>query len=304
MKHYIKKTLLLASLVTMFSPFLHAEQIIHYKNEPVTIPLIQGQERTIQFGDHVQVGVTKGQQMQKLFRLQSAQGAVFIKPYKEFDKQRITIKRITDGRIILIDLVSEKGTQEAQELEKVKVLLETDNVVLDPQVKPSIDQHPAVITPVDLTRYAAQRLYGPTRLHNDVMGITEVSMGVKSSIKIFKGENKYRTFSKPIIAYQGGGYYLSGIHIKNVSSEPLKLDYLDLNLPFTHATFQHHTLSPNGTPGDSTVLYLLAEKPLKETLYPWTYYLDVQADAQEAVRRAVAEKKASEDRRKRLRRDN
>jgi integrating conjugative element protein (TIGR03749 family) len=304
MKHYIKKTLLLASLVTMFSPFLHAEQIIHYKNEPVTIPLIQGQERTIQFGDHVQVGVTKGQQMQKLFRLQSAQGAVFIKPYKEFDKQRITIKRITDGRIILIDLVSEKGTQEAQELEKVKVLLETDNVVLDPQVKPSIDQHLAVITPVDLTRYAAQRLYGPTRLHNDVMGITEVSMGVKSSIKIFKGENKYRTFSKPIIAYQGGGYYLSGIHIKNVSSEPLKLDYLDLNLPFTHATFQHHTLSPNGTPGDSTVLYLLAEKPLKETLYPWTYYLDVQADAQEAVRRAVAEKKASEDRRKRLRRDN
>jgi integrating conjugative element protein (TIGR03749 family) len=304
MKHYIKKTLLLASLVTMFSPFLHAEQIIHYKNEPVTIPLIQGQERTIQFGDHVQVGVTKGQQMQKLFRLQSAQGAVFIKPYKEFDKQRITIKRITDGRIILIDLVSEKGTQEAQELEKVKVLLETDNVVLDPQVKPSIDQHLAVITPVDLTRYAAQRLYGPTRLHNDVMGITEVSMGVKSSIKIFKGENKYRTFSKPIIAYQGGGYYLSGIHIKNVSSESLKLDYLDLNLPFTHATFQHHTLSPNGTPGDSTVLYLLAEKPLKETLYPWTYYLDVQADAQEAVRRAVAEKKASEDRRKRLRRDN
>jgi integrating conjugative element protein (TIGR03749 family) len=304
MKHYIKKTLLLASLVTMFSPFLHAEQIIHYKNEPVTIPLIQGQERTIQFGDHVQVGVTKGQQMQKLFRLQSAQGAVFIKPYKEFDKQRITIKRITDGRIILIDLVSEKGTQEAQELEKVKVLLETDNVVLDPQVKPSIDQHLAVITPVDLTRYAAQRLYGPTRLHNDVMGITEVSMGVKSSIKIFKGENKYRTFSKPIIAYQGGGYYLSGIHIKNVSSEPLKLDYLDLNLPFTHATFQHHTLSPNGTPGDSTVLYLLAEKPLKETLYPWTYYLDVQADAQEAVRRAVAEKKASEVRRKRLRRDN
>lgn len=304
MKHYIKKTLLLASLVTMFSPFLHAEQIIHYKNEPVTIPLIQGQERTIQFGDHVQVGVTKGQQMQKLFRLQSAQGAVFIKPYKEFDKQRITIKRITDGRIILIDLVSEKVTQEAQELEKVKVLLETDNVVLDPQVKPSIDQHLAVITPVDLTRYAAQRLYGPTRLHNDVMGITEVSMGVKSSIKIFKGENKYRTFSKPIIAYQGGGYYLSGIHIKNVSSEPLKLDYLDLNLPFTHATFQHHTLSPNGTPGDSTVLYLLAEKPLKETLYPWTYYLDVQADAQEAVRRAVAEKKASEDRRKRLRRDN
>lgn len=304
MKYYLKKTLMLAAAVTFFSPLLHAVQIIHYKNEPVTIQLITGQERTIQFGDHVQVGVTKGQQMQKLFRLQSAQGAVFIKPYKDFDKQRVTIKRITDGRVILVDFVSEKGAKNAEPLEKVKVLLEADNVVAEPQVSaPSIARNLPIVTPVDLTRFASQRLYGPSRLHNDVMGITEVSMGVKSSIKIFKGENKYRTFAKPVVAYQGGGYYLSGIHIKNVSDEPVKLDYLDLNLPFTHATFQHHSLAANGTPGDSTVLYLIAEKPLKETLYPWTYYLDLQANAEEAVRRAAAEKKAAEARKKQLRRD-
>jgi hypothetical protein len=38
-------------------------------------------------------------------------------------------------------------------------------------------------------------------------------------------------------------------------------------------------------------------------LYPWTYYLDLQANAEEAVRRAAAEKKAAEARRKQLRRD-
>jgi integrating conjugative element protein (TIGR03749 family) len=300
---YLRKTILLAAVVTLFSPLLQAVQIIHYKNEPVTINLVEGQERTIQFGDHVQVGVTKGQQMKRLFRLQSAQGAVFIKPYKEFDKQRITVKRITDGRVILIDLVSEKPSKDAPELEKVKLLLDVDNAVVEPQVTAANLPEMPVISPVDLTRYASQRLYGPSRLHNDVMGITQVSMGVNSAIKLFKGENKYRTYAKPVLAYQGGGYYLSAIHIKNVSEEPVKLDYLDLNLPFTHATFQHHALSSMGTPGDSTVLYLLAEKSLKDTLYPWTYYLDVQAEAEEAVRRAVAEEKASEQRRKHLRRD-
>lgn len=305
MNNLLKKTIFLASIVMFFSPFLHAVQIIHYENEPVTIQLITGQERTVQFGDHVQVGVTKGQQLQKFFRLQSAQGAVFIKPYKEFDKQRVTIKRITDGRVILIDFVSEKGSKNAKPLEKVKVLLDTDNVVTDSQVHNAPASHELpIISPVDLTRFASQRLYGPSRLHNDVMGISEVSLGVKSSIKVFKGENKYRTFAKPIVAYQGGGYYLSGIHVKNVSNSPLKLDYLDLNLPFTHATFQHHSLAKNGTPGDSTILYLVAEKQLKETLYPWTYYLDLQGHAEETVRREVAEIKASEARRNQLRRDN
>lgn len=303
MNNYLKKLFPMAIIAIFFSPMLHAVQIIHYKNEPVTIQLTQGEERTIQFGDHVQVGVTKGQQIKKLFRLQSAQGAVFIKPYKVFDKQRITVKRITDGRVILLDLVSEKGKKGDKEREKVKILLKDENVVVDPQVQQPVHQH-MVITPVDLTRYASQRLYGPSRLHNDVMGISSVSMGVKSSIRLFKGENKYRTYSMPVVAYQGGGHYLSGIHVKNVSNSPVKLDYLDLNLPFTHATFQHHTLAPNGTPGDSTVLYLIAVKPLKETLYPWTYYLDAQADANEAVRLKAAEEKAKEERRKRLRRNN
>lgn len=299
MNSYINKAILLTVFIAIFAPILHADEIIHYNNEPVTVHLILGEERTIQFGDHVQVGVTKGQQVKQLFRVQSAQGAVFIKPYKEFDKQRVTIKRITDGRVILIDFVSNKAAEEAEALEKVRILLDTDNVVSEPQVMSVPDL--TIVTPVDLTRYASQRLYGPSRLQQDVKGITEASIGIKSSIRLFKGENKYKTYSKPVISYQGGGYYLSGIHIKNISEDSVQLNYLDLNLPFTHATFQHHMLSSNGTPGDSTVLYLIADKPLKDTLYPWTYYLDAQADAQEAVRVAVAKEKAKKERQERHR---
>lgn len=262
-----------------------ADEIVHYKNDPVTILLNKGEERTIQFGDHVQIGLTKGQQIKKLFRVQSAQGAVHILPYEEFDKQRVQIKRITDGQVILLDLISTNNSSNVNTLEKVRVLLASENTVreADKSVE-NEDTNLPVITPVDLTRFAAQRLYGPSRLYNDRPGITETALGIKTAIRLFKGKNKYQTVSKPIVAFQGGGYYLAGIHVKNISDEVIQLDYLDLNLPFSHATFQHHSLRPNGSPGDSTVLYLISEKALQETLYPWTYYKDLKADAEEALR--------------------
>ena len=76
---------------------------------------------------------------------------------------------------------------------------------------------------------------------------------------------------------------LAALYIRNVSDETVQLDYLDLNLPFSHATLQHHSLEPQGTPGDSTVLYLISERSLKETLYPWTYYQDLKRETQASV---------------------
>lgn len=298
MKKLLSKATLFFVVVGFHCSSALATEIVHYSNLPVTIELRNGEERSIQFGDHVQVGITKGQQVKKLFRVQSAQGAVHFLPYQEFDKQRIQVKRLTDGKVILLDLIATKEDPKAAPLEDVRIVLESEDVVPDDELQVSESSLDIpVITPVDLTRYAAQQLYGPTRLHHDRRGITETTLGVKGAVRVFKGENKYKTYSKPILAYQGGGYYLAAIHIKNTSSDELSLNYLDLNLPFSHATFQHHMLHPNGTPGDSTVLYLISEKPLKETLYPWTYYQDLKADAEE-ISRLEAEEKAEAERKR------
>jgi len=265
-----------------------AVEIVHYDNIPVTVALTVGDERSIQFGDHVQVGVTKGQQINQLFRVQSAQGAVHILPYKTFDKQRVQIKRLTDGKVILLDLVATVAGKGAKPLENIRMVLASENVI-DPadaeRSSPSSDH--AIITPVDLTRFTAQILYGPSRLQRTRPGITEATLSIHEAIKLFKGENTLNTTSTPVVAYQGGGYYLSGIYIKNTSTQKIQLNYLDLNLPFSHATFQHHALSPAGTAGDSTMLYLVSEQALNEILYPWTYYHDLNAQAEALARRAA-----------------
>ena len=259
---------------------VNATEIIHYKDIPITIHLQKGQERSIEFGDHVQVGVTAGQKQKRLFRVQSAQGIVHILPNKTFDKTRVQIKRITDKRVILVDFISNDMGTNAIPLEPVRIVLNSENAVKNSQVGFDRDySERAHITPVDLARYAAQHLYGPARLHKGVPGITKASIGVKGAVKIFKGSNKLTTASTPIVAYRGGGYYLTGMHVKNISDKRIELDYLDLNLPFTHATFQHHVLAPKGNPGDNTILYLASDKPLKETLYPWTYYQDNKQEA-------------------------
>lgn len=300
MKKLRNKAALIIAVVGLYTSSAMATEIIHYTNLPVTIELRKGEERSIQFGDHVQVGITKGQQMKKLFRVQSAQGAVHFLPYQEFDKQRVQVKRLTDGRVILLDLIATKENPKAETLEDIRILLKSENVV--PEDELQVSDSPMdlpVITPVELTRFAAQRLYGPTRLHRDRPGITETTLGVNGAVRVFKSENKYKTYSKPVLAYQGGGYYLAAIHIKNISDAEVSMNYLDLNLPFSHATFQHHMLYPNGTPGDSTVLYLISEKPLKETLYPWTYYQDLKADAEEMARLEKKDKAEAENKRNR-----
>jgi len=271
-----------------------AVEIIHYKNVPVVISLTEGEERSIEFGDHVQVGVTKGQKHGDLFRVQSAQGFVHIRPNKTFSAQRVQIKRLTDDRVILLDLVSEpKSAESVANLEPVKIILDSENVAGGNTVEEAEtvvvggNSDAPVITPVELVRYVAQRLYGPTRLHKDVIGITETPLDIKKPVKIFKREALYKTVAQPFVAYRGGAYHIAGIYIKNTSDSKVKLNYLDLNIPFTTATFQHHELQPNGIPGDSTMLYLVSEEPLKNVLQPWTYYQEIK----NAEAEMLAEKK-------------
>jgi integrating conjugative element protein (TIGR03749 family) len=279
MRHFFIKTWL---LLFVTSP-AWAIEIIHYDNLPVTVELREGEERSIQFGSHVQVGVTKGQQLQKMFRVQSAQGAVHFLPYEEFDKQRIQIRRMSDGQVILLDLIASPAVENAEPLETLRLVLASDNVVSDKNAQASTPRKAQRITPIDLTRYAAQNLYGPSRLHSSVPGISDVNLTDKGAVKVFKGAARYQTLSKPVVAYRGGGHYLAALHIRNVSTDPVQLNYLDINLPFSHATLQHHQLEPMGTPGDSTMLYLISERPLKETLYPWTYYQDLKRETQASL---------------------
>ncbi len=199
-----KILLILVFLVATLSVDVNSTEIIHYDKKPVIIQLHKGQERTIHFGDHVSVGITKGMKQKNLFRAQSAQGSLHLRANDVFDKQRVQVKRLSDNHVILLDLIS---SDSKKPLEDVKIIMPFENKVdaVDGSELSTEPQDIKIITPVDLTRYAAQKLYGPARLQTQERGITSTPLGVKGEVKLFKGSNKVNTHSNPLIAYQGGG---------------------------------------------------------------------------------------------------
>lgn len=287
----------------LLSTAVQATEYIEYSNKPITIQLHEGEERTIQFGDHVAVGVTPKQEAQGLFRVQSAQGALHILPRKTFDRERIQVKRLGDGKIVLIDLVSiESKNKEKTPLEDIRIYVGNEAKELPKEVETAKEEASGEtnagqieiepITPITLTRHLAQKLYAPERLHKTMPGISEVSLNevLNKDVRAFKGINRAKTTVKPILAYRSGSLYATALLVSNTSKTPVQLNYLDINLPFTHATYQHHKLTPKGQAGDRTVLYVINERPLSETLVPWTYYSELAIqkarDAKNATKKA------------------
>ncbi len=290
----------------LLSSAVQATEYIEYSNKPVTIQLHEGEERTIQFGDHVAVGVTPKQEAQGLFRVQSAQGALHILPRKTFERERIQVKRLGDGKIVLIDLVSiEANKKDETPLEDIRIYVGNEAKELPKDIEAANEEASGEtnatqkevepITPITLTRHLAQKLYAPERLHKVMPGISEVSLNevLHKDVRAFKGINRAKTTVKPILAYRSGNLYATALLVSNTGNTTVQLNYLDINLPFTHATYQHHKLTPKGQAGDRTVLYVINERPLSETLVPWTYYSELEV--QKAKEAQQSKKKASHD---------
>ena len=221
--YFLKKMVIAAALVTTAAT-ANAVEIIHYDNKPKTIELLSGDERTIQFGDHVAVGTTSSQDA--LFRVQSAQGALHILAYAPFEKQRIQVKRLGDGRIMLFDLTAKPQASDLTELEDISVFMPDENQVNTQGLPggPGYDTRDNTvsaydISPIELTRYAAHRFYAPQRLHKSHQGITSQPLGdlTEQTLRVFKGMTGANTDVSAVTSYRAGPYHLVALLVVNTA---------------------------------------------------------------------------------------
>lgn len=210
------RTMVVAALWMTLPLAASAVEIIHYDNKPTPVALIAGDERTLQFGDHVAVGTTPSQDA--LFRVQSAQGALHILAYAPFEQQRIQVKRLGDGRILLFDVSAESPSDDGATLEDIAVYMPDENIVKrqsesaeQAHATAATPQSSVDITPITLTRYVAQRFYAPQRLHREHQGITAQSLGdfTERALRVFSGATAVNTQVSAVSAYRGGRYHLS-----------------------------------------------------------------------------------------------
>ena len=253
------KQLLIASLaVAMFlaNSLVQAEtetpERIEWKKAPIRLGLTVGHEQRIEFPAAVKVGVPAA--VQPRLRTQSINGTVYLLAHAPFESNRLMVRELDSGRIYLFDVTA---AEEGGASQPIHIMVAGDR-------QPDTDSAAANTKPgqqppgyIQLTRFAAQQLYAPTRLIKDQPGMVRVPVA-RDPVDLLHGGTIEAT---PLVAWRAGGLYVTAVKLINRSEHPQTLDPRDLRGTWLTATFQHHRLLPKGDEADTTAVYLISARP-------------------------------------------
>ena len=253
-----------------------AIEILHWQRLPLAIPLVVGQERVI-FIDHtVRVGVPGG--VGDHLRVQSADGAIYLRANTPLPPTRLQLQDVTSGALILVDIDAAPAKAGEPALEPVRIV--ADDASTSPSGKPSTNTANAndsdvtktppprdTPVPVVLTRYAAQNLYAPLRTVEPIAGITRVT--VRRDLALDTLLPTLPVQARALAAWRLDDTWVTAVQLTNTATHWLDLDPRLLQGDFVAATFQHPDLGPAGQSTDTSVVYLVTQgHGLAESLLP------------------------------------
>ncbi|MDP8189069.1 TIGR03749 family integrating conjugative element protein [Pasteurella skyensis] len=268
-----RETSLLLAILFLSVPFSsYAEILMPWKRTPLPIDLHVGQERIIFVDKNVQVGLPPS--LDGKLRVQSMGGAVYLKPTETFDLNRIQLRDIESGQIILLDLKSRslKG-----KLESVRIIIDetvenntksvSQTQVADPKATNNIES--SLPAPAALIRYAAQSLYAPLRTVEPLPGVRRITTKLPKNIPHLMSNLSLK--ATLLDSWGLGRYVVTAIKLENLASYQVNLDPRNLQGYFYSAAFQHDWLGAKGSSEDTTVVYLVTEgSPNRAFILPHT----------------------------------
>lgn len=239
----------------------YAAQTIKWKNIPLKVNLQVGKERIIQVDDNVVIGVPAS--IKPYLKSESAQGYIYLTALKEFPKTRFKLRLKSNNEIILIDLTSTTEERDLPNLEiEVPSLLAGEE-----RYSSSSTNVMGNVTPIQLTRFAARSFYGPDRLmkNNPLIRMQRIKKSDLSTL--FTGTSSNVFSATAVAVFKAGKMHLTAI--KLVNKTPLKqvINHLDINADFQFSTSQMTQVNQKNVAGDTTMLYLITDKPLSGSLY-------------------------------------
>lgn len=255
--HYFKKILTtLIGVMLLVNTAAHAEtdstERIEWKKVPIRLELAVGQEQRIEFPAAVKIGVPAS--VQPLLRTQSVNGTVYLLAHAPFGSSRLMIRELNSGRIYLFDVTATEGG-DAKPPMQIYVTRDSGSTHDLATGRNDPDQEP--LSYIQLTRFAAQQLYAPSRLVKDRPAIVRVPIK-RDSIDLLHGDTIEAT---PLVAWRANGFYVTAVKLTNRTERPQILDPRDLRGAWLTASFQHNRLLPMGDEADTTAVYLISARP-------------------------------------------
>lgn len=253
-----------------------------WSREPLDVVLPVGAERQVAFPASVKVGVPV--ELTGLLRTQTLNGIVYWLADKAFPKTRVQVFEEASGTMYLLDLsavadapaspVEVVNGSQASALGLPVALPPLPGALPMPSARagtgtvlpaaPAAAAPPPEVDYVALARYAAQQVYGPSRLIEPLPGMSRTAVPKRAFPYLIGGWNVTAT---PIAGWQhAGGLYVTAVVIENRSTDRVSLDPRRVRGAWLAAAFQHVTLLPAGADGhaDRTALYVVSRRPFAE----------------------------------------
>ncbi|MCU7870802.1 MAG: TIGR03749 family integrating conjugative element protein [Candidatus Thiodiazotropha sp. (ex Lucinoma borealis)] len=227
---------------------------IEWKKAPIRLELSVGQEQRIVFPAPVKVGLPAS--VQGLLRTQSVNGTVYLLAHAPFGSNRLMVRELDSGRIYLFDVTA---AEEGGASHPIQVYVTGDSGTTKDHATGGNDSDKGQPGYIQLTRFAAQQLYAPSRLVKDQPGIVRVPVS-RDPVDLLHGGTVQAT---PLVAWRTNGLYVTAVKLTNRTNQAQTLDPRDLRGTWLTASFQHHRLLPNGDEADTTAVFLISARPFE-----------------------------------------
>ena len=209
-------------------------------------------ERSITFPAQMHIGVP--QEVARLLRVQTVGRTTYVTALAPFPRTRIVAEDRGTGAVILLDLTASKATTATNPAE---VVVPTPG---DLDAAGSSDESAPPVDMVTLTRFAAHQMYAPRRLTRPHPAIRRVMVDTHPLDDLYAGGGGRRPPAGP---WRGDDFYVTAVVLQNLQPRPLELNPLDLRGRWRAITFQHGRLLPHGSDADTTVVYLVCDRPFE-----------------------------------------
>lgn len=253
------RTAMLAVLLLLHAVGVNAApdtpERIAWRKTPVAVELAVGSERLVHFPGAVKVGVPP--QLQGALRVQSIDGTLYLLASQPFAETRVIVRGIDNGQVYLLDLsaVADGGGSSS-----IEIYLPDGEPASESE--PTAASGPPQYGYVTLTRFAAQQMYAPARLLQELPGVVRIPVK-REPVALVRGDT---VEAVPLVAWRAGDLYVTAAKLTNKTDRPQTLDPRTLRGRWLTAAFQHNRLHEAGSEADRTVVYLISDRPFAASL--------------------------------------
>lgn len=240
---------ILAFFAAMFAESEDLEvQELTYSNQPLHIVIPVDIPVEMQFPEPVEFGIPE--ELSDFLQIENLASTIYLTANATFPSTTVLVKLMHSNVPIVIRLAAsmdETGpyTYVIRASQRGKPMARS--------VAPS---------PVELTRFAAQQLFAPDRLLPKSQTIVRVHV----SIDPIELTRDLDIRSQPIGSWSTGSLYVTAVKLENLSSTTKRLSPQDLRGNWRTATYHHSRLLVHGTDGDTSIVYLVSDKPFSTAL--------------------------------------